>query len=322
MLPFLGHLLLVLALVGAAASPVTRTAAQTDPSPKAIVFVQGIATTLDTGTFTFLRSQLTDPAWGYTPGTDFQDFSYTGGALQGGVWRPNPYPCEATMQDLDVSVSQLYTLLREYHTAHPDTRLVVVSHSLGGIVSFHLLDRLAADPDVAAAVDAIITVDSPVGGFAASNIEAVFGTMRQGLLAAPDVPDEWCGLAWDPFSHPVVNQVAALAGDARTVQDNGNRAQRAQQLGIRLVTLGNETDCLFAPVACLGVGRDQPETQHVADTLGGVYRGIYTPRGLGKGPCLECIIPSHGAILHPASDAARNALADVLRFIGPQTRGR
>src|SRR5687768_4431623 len=97
----LALLLVVLALVAGAAATMP-VAAQGSPR-KAIVFVQGLATTLETPSFTALQERLATPAWGYDPGADFLAFSYTGGTLQDGVWRPNPYPCEATTQDVDVS---------------------------------------------------------------------------------------------------------------------------------------------------------------------------------------------------------------------------
>jgi pimeloyl-ACP methyl ester carboxylesterase len=288
---------------------------------KTIVFVQGVATTLTTGTFDTLAARLSQPRWGYHPDTDFLTYSYNGGSVQGGRWQPEPYPCDATFQDLNVSVDRLYRLLADYHAAHPTNRFVLVAHSLGGVVSTRLMDRLAADPHLASTVEAIITNDSPVGGFPRDNINLVFGTIREAVPSAPpEYQEAWCGLEREPYSLTIVNQVAGMADDPRTARDNRQRAAWAARSQIRYATRGSDTDCLFNPLPCLAAGTDRSATQHIPGSLGRMYHGLSQIPADCRETFIQCVIATHNAILQGVAPpfGTQDTLTELLELIGPQ----
>jgi hypothetical protein len=293
--------------------------------PKTIVFVQGVATTLTTGTFDTLQRRLAESPWNYRPDSDFLTFSYTGGTFDGGRWQPNPYPCEATFQDLDTSAERLYDLLATYNGANPSTRLVVVAHSLGGIVSMRLTDRLAENPTLAAAIDGIVTNDSPVNGFSRENIELVFGKMREARpTTPPELREAWCNLDLDPFSHTIVNQVAGLAADPATPGRNQARVARMRQLGVGVANRGSDTDCLFNPPACFQAGTNQAATQRIPNALGRMYHGLSRIPANCQETIVVCIGESHNAILRAFNPpyVMQDPLAEILFLIGPQRVSR
>lgn len=288
---------------------------------RVIVFVQGVATTLTTGTFDGLAARLSQPRWGYHADTDFLVYSYNGGSMQGGRWQPEPYACDTTFQDVDLSVDRLYRMLQAYHAAHPTTQFTLVAHSLGGIVSTRLLDRLAADPALAASVEAIVTNDSPVGGFARDNINVVFGAISDAVPSAPaEYKEAWCGIENDPFALTIVNQVAGMADDPQTARDNAGRAQWAAAANIRLATRGSDTDCLFNPTVCLGAGRDQAATQHIPGSRGRLYHGLSQVPATCREAFIQCVIATHNAILQAVSPpfGTQDTLGEILDLIGPQ----
>jgi hypothetical protein len=100
------------------------------------------------------------------------EFSYRGGSMvrdSSGVWQwlINPYHECDTSQALASSDAALRALLHSYRARYAYTTFEIVAHSLGGIVA---LDTLAGDGGAflrrlgPAAVDKVVTIDSPVNG--------------------------------------------------------------------------------------------------------------------------------------------------------------
>lgn len=99
------------------------------------------------------------------------EYSYRGGSMiaVNGLqqWQIRPYTACDTVQGLDRSEASLRTLLQSYRARYPYTTFELIGHSLGGLVA---LEGLAGDGGAflrslgPAAVDKIITIDSPVNG--------------------------------------------------------------------------------------------------------------------------------------------------------------
>jgi pimeloyl-ACP methyl ester carboxylesterase len=232
----------------------TALAATTVPR-KAIVFIQGVCSELpetpsSPNVFDALKAELIQH-WGYT-GQDFLDFSYRGGSFdsQTHAWHPASYiptdPVSSTPTDTERAY--LHTgLLLPYHNLNPDNPVVVVGHSLGGVVAMDELVQYASQPTYPhGLLQSVITVDSPLGGFPGPAWE----TGINNLLAVPakttDPLNAGC-VSSGPASQQMLDRYAAgtswqdmLAAGAKGAHDNG----------IAVLNVGNDSDCLWRGLAC------------------------------------------------------------------------
>lgn len=262
------------------------------PDTRVVIFIQGIYTTYDSegtqGTsleahrFDTLKNALAGN--GYTPG-DLLDYSYNGGGITGeGDWRPAPYDCEDTDRAPEDNLAPLEQMMRDYRSRHPDAHFALVGHSLGGYIAFLAGARDAARADnEKLGVDVVVTLDAPLAGVAADKkIILDFVPCEKTYLAGADL-------------------VAARL-DAGTPGVRSAQAASMADAGIRLATLGNVNDCLFATARCLGGGEwaDDSGTQFLD---GAAFSRAYTIE--------SALLDSHDAIL---ADSA--AIADAATFIG------
>src|SRR4051794_25693464 len=110
--------------------------AQEDSPPEAApprgVFVRGYCADFEEATYQFsaLRSALLERS----PSADVVQYSYLGTTFDGCTASPTPYLRSDTGQDVEQSKQVLRETLRAFREACNVDRLVVVGHSLGGLI--------------------------------------------------------------------------------------------------------------------------------------------------------------------------------------------
>jgi pimeloyl-ACP methyl ester carboxylesterase len=166
------------------------------------------------------------------------------------------------------------------------THVVVIGHSLGGLVAFQAL----ADQPLPGVTD-LITIDSPLGGTPADLIQSCV---------------DWVLCA----DGPVDAYLAELRNDwTQTALDNSAKAARLAAAGVRVSAWGNPGDCLYNIAACMPFARvllagyDSRETQWL-----GIPRAIR--RDYPPATRLSSLFASHHAVLvSGASDIAADLLS-------------
>ena len=183
--------------------------------------------------------------YGFNTDTDFLYFSYDpndpeGGSVTcpGGIpyWNQNPYDKTAPASTpIDETVNRLHNMLLSYRERHMDATFFLVGHSLGGFIAFKEILKAPAG-----LIEAVITIDSPLHGAVPLPQElrdaaaAVYGDAA--CLAQGAAIDTLLEMGWHPGDTADSVKVTASAAAAK---------------GIRLVTMGNEADCLYNPGLCL-----------------------------------------------------------------------
>ena len=163
-------------------------------------------------------------------------------------------------------------------------RIVVIGHSLGGLVAFHAL----SDNPMSQVTD-VVTIDSPLGGAPASEVNTCvdYGFCADG---------------------PVSGELAALYGAwNQTASDNSAPVAHLAALGIRVTAWGNQDDCLFAPTVCVPLARYVLGNVDVTDTQWlGVANALH--RDYAQPSSLANVLNSHQLIL---SSGAHDIVADL-----------
>jgi pimeloyl-ACP methyl ester carboxylesterase len=260
---------------------------------RVVVFLQGLYTTYDaSGTqgtliephrFDTLKDALRDN--GYRD-EDLLDYGYDGGTVTGsGVWRPRDYACEATDRPAMEHVLVLEQMLRDYRRKHPKAHFTLVGHSLGGYVAFLAGARDAVrSKEDRLEIDGVVTLDAPLLGASADK-----------KVVLDLVP---CEKTFDAGGELVLQRADPATSAVRAYQ-----AAAMREGGVRLATLGNPNDCLWATARCIGGDWiDDAATQFIpaADVV-----GTYA--------LTSDLLASHDAIL---ADPA--AVAQTIAFIGPR----
>jgi pimeloyl-ACP methyl ester carboxylesterase len=268
-------LLFLVALASVVAQP-TQVSADSAPNQThtTVLFIGGYGSTLASATLSFapLRAALT----AHDPTTSFAQYSYLGWNAQ--TCAPLDYYSVDTGQDFGASERHLLDtiyLLRAQCGA--SGRVVVIGHSLGGLVAFHAL----SDNPMAEISD-VVTIDSPLGGAPST---AVGACVDSGLCADGPVGGYLAGLygAWD-----------------QTARDNAARVSHLAAVGIRVTAWGNEGDCLYAPAICVPLASivlgnvDARDTQWLG--VANAERRDYAPRST-----LASVLNSHQVIMTSAA---------------------
>jgi pimeloyl-ACP methyl ester carboxylesterase len=209
----------------------------------------------------------------HDPSTSFAQYSYLGWNAQ--TCEPLDYTGADTGQDLAVSERKLLDTIYLLSTQCRATtsRVVVIGHSLGGLVAFHAL----SDNPMRQVTD-VVTVDSPLGGAPASAVDMCIdaGMCAQG---------------------PVSGQLAGLFGSwDQTARDNAARVSHLAAEGIHVTAWGNQDDCLYAPTVCVPLARYVLGSVDVRDTQWlGVANAIH--RDYTSASSLASVLTSHQAML-------------------------
>jgi pimeloyl-ACP methyl ester carboxylesterase len=274
---FVRALALILAISGVLS--VHPAAALAAPATT-VLFVGGYGSTLGTATQSFapLRAALQ----GRDSSIAFAQYSYSG--WDAPTCSPRDYGAAQTGQDFETSKRLLLETIYTLHANCGAARVVVIGHSLGGLVAFHAL----SDNPMGEVTD-VVTVDSPLGGAPAAEIRAC---VEAGLCV----------------EGPVSVLLATLHGAwQQTAADNADRVNRLAAVGTRVTAWGNQSDCLYAPSVCIPLARVVVGVYDVRDTQWlGVDRAMrrdVTPRST-----LASIVNSHQAML---STAAADIVTDL-----------
>jgi pimeloyl-ACP methyl ester carboxylesterase len=257
-----------------------------------VVFIQGIYTTYDAeGTQgTALEAHRFDAvkaafvARGYE-GERLLDFSYNGGEFDDdGAWQPAPYDCADTDRLPEANLAPLEQMLRDYREEHPNAHFALVGHSLGGYLAFLAGARDAArDEGDRLGIDVVVTLDAPLRGVSAD---------KKTILDL--VP---CDKTYQAGADLVAARLDPATDGVRAYQ-----AGVMAQAGVRLATLGNINDCLFATARCVGGDwADDGGTQFLQGqaSISQAYE------------VESALLDSHDAILTHAA-----AIADAVAFVG------
>jgi len=280
----------VAALVAMALALSTVTAqAQTDAPcevscvPLAVVLVGGFGTDLDgaTAQFADLRNALIDR----NPATLIVQFSYLATQFDGCRAHPLVYSSSDTAQDIQASIRILRETLAGLEDACRPQRVVIIGHSLGGLIAFDALDG----PPLTHVSD-LVTIDSPLGG--------VPERLIQTCIAIDFCP-----------SGAVAAQLADLYGRSASIEtDNARRAGDLIQSGVQVSAWGSTGDCFYdvslcAPIARVFVGQvDARESQWFG--MPDVVRKDYPVT-----KSLASIAVSHTAVLRVAAAELATALS-------------
>ncbi|HEY1298304.1 MAG TPA: alpha/beta fold hydrolase [Chloroflexota bacterium] len=254
-----------------------------DQTHTTVLFVGGYGSTLASASRSFapVRAALT----AHDPTTSFAQYSYLGWNAQS--CEPRDYYSADTGQDFGLSERNLLETIYLLRTqCGGNGHIVVVGHSLGGLVAFHAL----SDNPMSEITD-VVTIDSPLGGAPAGAVNAC---VDSGLCAEGPVSGTLTSLysAWD-----------------QTAQDNAARVSRLAAAGIRVTAWGNQGDCLYAPAACVPLASyllgntDARDTQWLG--VAHAMRRDYPPTST-----LASVLNSHQVILtRAATDIASELIA-------------
>jgi hypothetical protein len=242
-----------------------------------VVFVQGIKTELsladDQETFPSIRSRLV--------GAGFLRATRNNPEVGAACADPFDNDGDGVPNDnkLDRSLSQLETLLREFTVENPNTRLVVVGHSQGGLLALQSLQWAGKLP-----LDAVITLDGAVGGTPHFETGVAANFSCWGDPAARELNKLWKSTK----DHVAQGTTAAFASKK---MPNTRLVTLARSTGTRVMTIGSSDDCVFNPGQCSLPGADNTSTQ-VVETA-----NIAATLSLGQNCAFACVVESHSEVL-------------------------
>jgi pimeloyl-ACP methyl ester carboxylesterase len=273
-------LVVVLAMVTLLATPAS---AQETAHPTVFVFIAGYGTNLATASRLFAPLQSALAA--RNANVSFVRYSYTGTTFDGCAATPSAYRPYDTAQDIEVSKRILRESLSALQDACEVDRIVIVGHSLGGLIGFQALGE-QPEPRVSD----VVTVDSPLGGVPLPLIRACIDA----------------GLCTDG---PVVAHMADLyTAWEGTATDNAARAAALAAVATRVTAWGNPSDCYYDVALCnsfsrtLLAGYDARQTQWL-----GIARTFYKDYRFAA--YVWNIPASHTAVLlHSATEIAADLL--------------
>jgi pimeloyl-ACP methyl ester carboxylesterase len=185
-----------------------------------VVFVGGLGSSqrLNAATFGPLASALVDQA-GFAA-SDLLTFSYDPSAAS--------YAPIQTCQPLATSAEQVAGFVRQLRDQHQADGVVLVGHSMGGVVALEAASEMddLTDPR-APFVRRVITIDSPLGGL----------TRLQRLMIA----DLWLGAC------PAANDAVARYVDSTWPATLSGRVDRLLDRGVQVFAVVNPADLLLDP---------------------------------------------------------------------------
>jgi hypothetical protein len=172
------------------------------------------------------------------------EFGYHGGSMARDTanvwqWLIQPYQSCDTTQSLADSDAALRSMMRAYMARYPYTTFEILAHSLGGVVA---LDTLAGDGGAflrslgPAAVDKIITVDSPLNGLDRGYGSVVVAGVVGALVGLHDCRSQL-------FGAELIGALVRLGQDQPLRQEHWIETLR--RLGVEVMTITNTDDRLI-----------------------------------------------------------------------------
>lgn len=263
------------------------------PGTRVVIFMQGIYSTYDAdGTqdigiedhaFDAIKAKFL--ADGYRA-DQLIDFSYNGGTVApDGGWLPKRYTCPDTDRPAAQNLAVLEAMLRDYKARYPKVHFTLVGHSLGGYLAYLEGAREAArPPEQKLDIDVVVTLDAPLLGIDADKRIAVSTAIS-------------CAKTWQAGAEIVGDKLDPQLGARRQAE----AALMAEQ-GVRLATLGNLSDCLYALARCTATNA------YVDDTESQFLEGAALVRRYD--------IQSNIFLSHHAIFTYPQALIDLREFVG------
>jgi pimeloyl-ACP methyl ester carboxylesterase len=276
-----GLLSLSIAPAAFAATPAASSDLAASSPRTTVLFVGGYGSTLSKTESDF--SPVQSALQSLNSHLTFTDYSYTGWNAE--TCTPLDYQPTDTGQDFETSKQLLLTTIATIRAHCGAQRIIIIGHSLGGLIALHAL----AEKPIAQVTD-LVTVDSPLGGAPAVEIDTC---VDAGLCVDGPVTDTLAGLytSWD-----------------QTAADNADRVKRLAQAGTRVTAWGNQSDCLYAPAVCLPFARNFLSSYDVRETqwlgVDHAIRRDYAPKY-----ALAGVLFSHDILL---SMAANDMATDLL----------
>lgn len=247
------------------------------PARRIVIFLSGRATASDNpltqSMFDLLKGIMTN-SYGFGS-TDFSMFSYRGADLLPGnhmQWRPFS-ACDSE-QDINTSGQILGASLRLIHQQFPSDRLVLVGHSLGGLLAY---EETAWAPGVP--IDTVVTIDSPLHGIGV-------GLGLLGDLLPCDFDASELGQIMQRNVTPILQQ----------------NYDALHKEGAKVATVGNDQDCVYDLQVCGLPGVDVRFSQYAPSD--------WSPHFEASFPNDSSITDAHGSILRYA-DGMRQIAAFI-----------
>ncbi|TMC16934.1 MAG: hypothetical protein E6J34_19335 [Chloroflexi bacterium] len=283
-----------------------------------VLFLQGITTTLDdqsanSGHIVGLGSVPETLHYVFAqPSTRLLEYSYSASSVQNGL--PTPYTCTDTIthslfSDIVLLDQQIKHAMRAQPAA-TQVDITLIGHSLGGVIALGYLAFLehkgfSISLPANAHLEAVITLDSPIGGVSAGFLTSFSLLGRQILehqcpaakgktfTAMQDLETIFhsasttfgaTGLAASQGSKASLLSIAPSGHSSATHHEASNQSvlERAKtDLATSVLTIGNLNDFLFDPKACAAVLPSFLDTQFLLDE--GRGSGLYG-RMFNSGP--------------------------------------
>jgi pimeloyl-ACP methyl ester carboxylesterase/cold shock CspA family protein len=282
-----------------------------------------------TGIVPYLKSHSWDDAV-------FLGYSYRGGAMQDGNWKPKTYACQDTFLNRILEdglfrqsdVTHLRNQLRDYATAKPYSEFHLLGHSQGGLVALAYLAYIDANPEEqvlpnSSVLSSVITIDSPLGG---TQVDAAWGYLSEAGLRAmcpgmvevvsftrpfrnlADMRTIWSTSSGTP--HGGTRKVQKLIAESEG-KTNQQVVEDAARRGVRILTAGNINDTVFSP--CLPGEINAPTTQFVKPDKTGL--AIYVQKIAAGSTCTGLDFTNHSIALY--NSTVKDSILRVLNGQNP-----
>lgn len=309
-----------------------------------IVFISGLNTSLDNCTEdTFnetiqvplvQQAGITNP---YANGCQFgQDYhrsptsmalySYVGGQMdpQHGVYVPNNFDA-SNVNNLSVQtdVEGLDHMLDQYRQVFPQATFTIVGHSLGGLVALQGAYDYAVTLHHVGVINKVLTVDAPLAGaLTGSQFDLWLHTFaaQHGIDTGTVETSDLLPLGQQSFISATCQQPLAYVTPLVVLSQCA--ANALIQIGVAVVTLGNDKDSLFcSQTAHLS---DKTCSTQVLPPSTPALSVLYDETPLADESVVACCIkfmaPGHGTLLVEApanQDIVRDIMAPVVTIMQP-----
>jgi len=187
--------------------------------------------------FSYLRRQFSQVGLTYTD-ERFLKYSYQGGQVNKGRWRPNSYNARDTGQPIEFSILFLKEMIEELSFHHPEARFLLVGYSLGGKIAFEYISQYHLEQP--GPIKGVVTLNSPLMGSpytqtkALARINPIWGSVVAKQLAAE----------------------YQLKNEQDILYPEKNNVQKLTQSGIRLAAFGTKQDIVVNPLTARPVDKN------------------------------------------------------------------